>query len=161
VLESVTPNHGYFEGGETVIVSGGPFFNRADFTYTCLFDDQPADSTTINPVNPSVLTCVTPSRRRLIGDVQLRVLLNGDDIAPNTPLNFTFFSMIHRHTFNDSHNLNTFFPLRLQLVLNGIRMSITMHVRLTVLWLVLVNQVLWSSNSMYWLGGVLLDSMHW
>ena len=160
-MNSVTPNFGYFEGGETVIVSGGPFFTRADFTYTCLFDDQPADSTAVSSSDSSNLICVTPSRRRLIGDVQLRVLLNGDDIAPNTPLNFTFFSTIHRHIFNDSHNLNIFFPLRLQFVLNRIRMSITMHVRLTVLWLVLVNQVLWSSNSMYWLGRVLLDSMHW
>jgi len=98
-LNSVTPNYGYFEGGETVIVSGGPFFNRADFTYTCMFDEQPADSTTINPANPSILTCVTPSRRRLIGDVQLRVLLNGDDISPLTPLSFTFFSKLKFYYF--------------------------------------------------------------
>eukprot|EP00029_Vermamoeba_vermiformis_P008690 TRINITY_DN413_c0_g1_i2.p1 TRINITY_DN413_c0_g1~~TRINITY_DN413_c0_g1_i2.p1 ORF type:complete len:1681 (-),score=270.20 TRINITY_DN413_c0_g1_i2:53-5059(-) len=92
LLTSVTPYYGYFEGGETIVINGGPFFSRPDFTYTCLFDDQPADSTAVSSTDSSNLICVTPSRRRLIGDVQLRVLLNGDDIAPNTPLNFTFFS---------------------------------------------------------------------
>jgi hypothetical protein len=70
---------------------GGPFFPTQEFTYTVLFGDQPADLVIKDQSDQSILKVVTPTRQRIVGEVPVKVLLNGDILDPNSNLSFTFF----------------------------------------------------------------------
>jgi hypothetical protein len=70
---------------------GGPFFPAQDFTYTVLFGDQPADLVTKVQTDQSILNVTTPTRQRIVGEVPVKVLLNGNILDPNSNLSFTFF----------------------------------------------------------------------
>jgi hypothetical protein len=70
---------------------GGPFIPTQEFTYTVLFGDQPADLVMKVQTNQSILKVVTPTRQRIVGEVPVKVLLNGEILDPNSNLSFTFF----------------------------------------------------------------------
>lgn len=86
-LTSVEPNYGYVLGGETITVSGGPFYSRANFSYECRFGDKssPAVVESINTV-----TCATPTSL-VTQTVDLTIWMNGFNYAPYSSVKFTYY----------------------------------------------------------------------
>lgn len=72
-------------------IVGGPFFPLQEFTYTVLFGDQAADSVSKVLTDSSILNVATPTRRQIIGEVPVKVLLNGNILDPYSNISFTFF----------------------------------------------------------------------
>eukprot|EP00029_Vermamoeba_vermiformis_P012681 TRINITY_DN757_c0_g1_i3.p1 TRINITY_DN757_c0_g1~~TRINITY_DN757_c0_g1_i3.p1 ORF type:complete len:1533 (-),score=248.89 TRINITY_DN757_c0_g1_i3:102-4700(-) len=95
-LSYVEPDHGYIGGGETVVVYGGPFPSKGDsgedLIYSCVF------STVAGPGIPSddgnSLTCTTPLRGNLIGNVSLTVNVGAQPYIPWDSLNFLFYDCL-------------------------------------------------------------------
>lgn len=86
-LTSIAPDFGYILGGETVSISGGPFFSRSEFNYSCHFGDKvsPAVVESIN-----VLSCATPSSF-VPQTVSVTIWMNGIIYAPYSSLQFTYY----------------------------------------------------------------------
>ncbi len=92
-FSAVVPDHGYIGGGETVVIRGGPFPSKGDsgedLIYSCIF------ASVAGPGLPSAdgqsLTCTTPLRGNLIGNVSLSVNVGAQPYIPWDSLNFLFY----------------------------------------------------------------------
>jgi hypothetical protein len=93
VLLEVIPDHGYYTGGETIYIRGGPWLGVGlpEFQYQCYFGDAVVNAeivtVTYNNVSEQQVACVTPPG---LGSTALTVKLNYQTYAVNS-LNFTFF----------------------------------------------------------------------
>jgi hypothetical protein len=98
-ITEISPTVGYVDGGDAVIVRGGPFYLRQGYIYTCLFGNNivPAE-VVLDPINGAdlVVQCLTPGGG--FGTVSFKVFVNGIRVHPSASLSFTFFTC---DSFND------------------------------------------------------------